>query len=600
MNDDAAKPTTRDHLLLIFAGVFAHPDTFAQVAEFVDDKLASADTTTGVLWSYLSSHNEPNLYDAIAALATASVDDSVLDVLQQLTDAASRSTPRQTVSNARKLARVVVNARRKGAAKAALDAAPLTTLDVETIAREAAQAFPHTTSGIHTLTVDDCTAALADDYTVIPTGFSYVDARMMGLIVGEFHQVPGRTGDGKSSVSYAIIRNQFFANAARHRDDPWWEKFGAEWKQHGRCGRRSELLRPLHAGHDHPEETYLAPRVLWFSLEEPQSQVLARFYCDLLSIDRQAWMTKKKFRANVRETYAREITHINEVLGAGRLTIVDYAARMGGVSGGGLDEQFVEQTLADVRKKGHAWARECAKRDAAEGVARPRLMCVDYAQLINVPDDQAKQEHAVLAKVSTTLRKLGPECSAAMLTTLMLLRDHESNEPSKEQIKGSSQFAQDAARIVVLWPFGKNERRLLQAARSCLSFPSTPDTFDFDAELDKAADEVEAANEAPPAEVIDFDEYPSDGGMAYHLARAEHEMLLLGEKDRFGAPGWRLPLAFTGKFARITEVLPDTDSNGEVKYARDGSRFYTSYREHAEVKAVLKPAKTKQRKDKDD
>jgi replicative DNA helicase len=538
------------------------------------------------------------LHEAFAELLCAGADDAI-DVLQQLTDAAKLATPKRTVQTARKLARVVVNARRKGAAKKALDESPLTTLDVESIAREAVSNFPHTTPGIHTLTEADCVEALSDDYTVIPTGFSYVDARMMGLIVGEFHQIPGRTGDGKSSVSYAIIRNQFFANAARNREDPWWDQFSGEWKQHGKCARRRELLRPLHAGHDHPEETYLAPHVLWFSLEEPQSQVLARFYCDLLSIDRQAWMTRRKFRENVLQSYAPEIAHINAVLGGGRLTIVDYAARMGGSggAGGGLDEQFVEQTLVDVQKKSRAWARECAKRDAAEGNGgrRPRLMCIDYAQLINVPDDQARQEHAVLAKVSTTLRKLGPECEAAMLTTLMLLRDHESNEPSKEQIKGSSQFAQDAARIAVLWPFGKNERRLLQAARSCLSFPqSMPSTFGFDEAIEQAADE--AANEPP----TDYDEYPSDGGSAFHFARAECEMLLLGEKDRFGAVGWRLPLAFSGKFARVTEVLPDVDSNGEVKRDKEGNLFYTSYREHPEVMKVLRPPKVKKSKGRDE
>ena len=575
-----AKSPTRDHLLIVFAGVFAHPSTLSQVAEVIDDTIVGKDdAVTITLWSYLQANADaPSLVDAAVDLVSAGVGD-VVSVLDRLVAESEKLTPARVVGNARKLARVVVNARRRETIKRDLDAQPLAALDVEAVTSNATHRYPHTTPGIHVLTPDDCAAAVEETHRVIPTGFSYFDQRFRGWLVGEQHLLPARTGDGKSTFSYACVRNQFFANAARHRDDPWWTTYGPDWQQHDSGGRRRELLRPLNAGHADPDETHEAPRVLWFSLEEPVAQVLGRFYCDLLSLDRQSWMTNARFRTNTQQTYATEIAHINDVLGSGRLTVVDYATRRAGADGSGIDTELVRQTLADITKKWRAWARDCERRDKAEGTERPRMVLVDYGQLVQIPETDDR--FAVLDEVSVALRRLAPETASALLTPLMLLRGHESIEPSKEEIKGSSQFAQDAARILTLWPFGKRERQALREAvdgGQQSAAPTTP--FDDD----DGGIEIPYDNDEPVGEgVLD--------PMLIHCRRAQHELRLSCDKDRFGDASWQLPLTFDGRFARVTEALPDIDDEtGDVWCDREGRPRWTSYRRHDGVMSIVRAA----------
>lgn len=572
------KTAQQDALLLIFAGVLAHPTIWGDVEGYLDSEIVGKDSPiASTLWAYLQTAGpEATLHDASIELAIAGVE-NVVGVLERLVADATDLTPEKVKRSARKLARSFVNNRRRGAVRKELDAEPLATLDVESIAADAARRFPHLTPDLSPLSPDECEEARQEKQVVIPTGFAGIDRLHRGHIVGEMAIDCARTGSFKSTFVAAQVRNQFFANAARHREDPWWDGFGSSWDADGSQGRRRELLRPLHAGHDYSPPA-IAPRVLWFSLEEPLAQLLARFYADLLDLDRGAWLSDETYRENVERSHAEELAHIDAVLGGGRLTVVDYSERSpSGKQDGGIDSELVEQTLADLTRKLRAWVRTCEKLDADEGVERPRLCFIDYGQLVNIPETDDR--FGVLDKVSTSLRKLAAKHRVALPVSLMLKRGDVEGEPSSEDVKGSSQFKQDCARARTLWPLGKGEKeRLTEHLASGGEIVASP----FDEPDDAGFDTGE-----------DFDGGGFFDAASVRARRALAELRVCGEKDRFGPPSWSVPLAVDGKHARITDALPDIDEEGNPRHDEDGHPIFTSCRDLPELAPILKAPRKK-------
>src|SRR5690606_12574666 len=160
-----------DYLLLIFAGVLPHPDTLPRVAQYVDERVVGDDPACVALWKYLQATGPlATRYEALAELAAADVPDAMA-VMERLVDAAAESTPKRTVGVARALARTMINVRRREHVKRETETTPVAALDVEAIATEAAKRYPHTSTLIRPLSVEDAEAAVDESYTVIPTGF---------------------------------------------------------------------------------------------------------------------------------------------------------------------------------------------------------------------------------------------------------------------------------------------------------------------------------------------------------------------------------------------------------------------------------------------
>lgn len=229
----------------------------------------------------------------------------------------------------------------------------------------------------------------------VPTGLADLDALLRGLKEGTMNLLAGRPGDGKTALAGNII----------------WHATGGS----PAGGDRSAVP---------PEDS---DPVLFFSMEMPRHQVIARFVAALSGVP-------------------------VERLDAGEITDSEWPTVVRAVAEVSRRQIYVDDSQGLTVAEMHARARRTAQRLRARG-KRLSLVVVDYLQLVKVDRPRPTRNDEVSA-ISRDLKGMAGTLGVPLLVLSQLSRavmSRADKRPQLEDLRDSGSLEQDAFSVTMIF-----------------------------------------------------------------------------------------------------------------------------------------------------